>query len=326
MNFVTTSPPAQILIVDDEPANIAVLANALDAGYEVRFATSGAQALALARALPPDLVLLDVLMADMDGFAVLQALRADPLTRNIPVIFVSAMDDTDDQERGFTLGAVDYIIKPISPPLARARVRTHLELKRQRDLLEQLSVQDALTGIANRRRFDSELTKQWHKAKRAGTLLTLMLIDVDHFKAYNDNYGHGPGDVCLRQIAQALQAMCARADDLVARYGGEEFVVLSGADGRTLTWRLLQAVAALDIPHAYSNALARVSVSIGALELVPEAHALPEDALTSADQLLYQAKHAGRNRALYQRADRALEVIVNHDAALGATIIEASQR
>lgn len=296
--MLKTAPaaPPRVLIVDDEPANIQVLAEALP-GFELNFATSAPRALELALEQAPDLILLDVLMPGMDGFDCLRWLKAEPRTQHIPVIFVTAMTELEDEERGFALGAVDYIIKPISPAIVRARVRTHIELKRQRDLLEEHAALDGLTGIANRRRFDQELSRSWHAAQRNGVPLTLMLIDVDQFKRYNDYYGHSPGDECLRRVAGALHGTFSRGEDLAARYGGEEFaLLLAGSSGALQVQRALDAVHALQIPHARSDSSLFVSVSIGAVTTIATPGASADAALTLADGLLYAAKHGGRDR------------------------------
>lgn len=290
----------RVLIVDDEPANIHNLAEALGDGFDVRFATDATRALDLARSFAFDLILLDVVMPDIDGFETLRRLKADAATHSVPVIFVTSMDEVADEERGFALGAVDYITKPVSAPLVRARVRTHIELKRQRDLLERRALVDELTGIANRRRFEEVFEARWRTALDDGSALLLAVIDVDHFKEYNDCYGHGAGDECLRRIAGAMAAAFPRGDQLAARIGGEEFaLLLPGNDGKAQIERLLQAVRALRIPHAPAAGRDRISISAGAIRTIPttaeSTHALAE----AADRLLYEAKRAGRNRGEY---------------------------
>lgn len=289
--------PPRVLIVDDEAANIQVLAEALP-GFDLRFATSAVRALELAIEQPLDLILMDVVMPGMDGFEALRWLKSESRTQHIPVIFVTAMTEFEDEERGFALGAVDYIVKPISPAIVRARVRTHVALKRQRDLLEEHAAMDSLTGIANRRRFDQELTRAWHAAQRSGEALTLMLLDVDHFKRYNDHYGHSMGDECLRQVAAALDSAFGRGDDLAARYGGEEFaLLLAGADGAAQALRVLEAVHALQIAHARSDVSVWVSVSAGAVSTTAAPGSSADAAMALADGLLYAAKDGGRDRA-----------------------------
>jgi diguanylate cyclase (GGDEF)-like protein len=308
----------RVLIVDDEPANIQVLAEALP-GYDLRFATSATRALELALEQPPDLILLDVVMPGMSGFEALRWLKAEASTQHIPVIFVTSMTELADEELGFALGAVDYIMKPVSPAIVRARVRTHIELKRQRDLLAEHVALDGLTGIANRRRFDEELGRNWRAAQRSGQPLTLMLLDVDHFKRYNDFYGHSPGDECLRRVAEALHNAFSRGDDLAARYGGEEFaLLLAGADATRQAQRALAAVSALQIPHARSDCSLFVSVSVGAITTIAASGTSADAALTAADGLLYAAKDAGRDCAMVHDLITSQEALVRLPPPAGA--------
>jgi PleD family two-component response regulator len=216
-----------VLIVDDMVSNIEILSGVLGSEYDVLFATSGKDALDIAHDQTPDLILLDVVMPDMDGYEVCAKLKADEKTRDIPVIFVTAMDQEEDESKGLNAGVIDYITKPVRSSIVKARVRNHLELKRYRDLLKELSTVDGLTGIPNRRRFDEVLESEWRRARRNQTPLSLLLMDIDFFKAYNDHYGHVAGDDCLRQLAKGLAEIVRRPADLVARYGGEEFVLLS---------------------------------------------------------------------------------------------------
>ena len=300
---MTSERKRRVLIVDDEPANVRVLAEVLAGPYELSFATSGAKALELAASTSPDLILLDVVMPGLDGYEVLRRLKMEVATAGIPVIFVTAMSELDDEARGLELGAVDYITKPVSAPIVRARVRTHLELKAQRDLLERRAFLDGLTGIANRRRFDEELERRWRVAASRQQALTLLLLDVDHFKQFNDNYGHGAGDECLRRVAAALEDCFDETDGLAARYGGEEFIALvATGTGTEHARRVLEAIRALEIPHAHSSAGPHVSVSIGAVEVVPAADASPRAVIELADRLLYEAKQGGRNRVRFENA------------------------
>ncbi len=249
-------PKQTVLITDDSPANIEVLCQVLDGEYDVLFATNGPDALAIAFDQSPDLILLDVVMPDMDGYEVCAALKADIRTRDIPVVFVTAMDNDDDETKGLNAGAIDYVTKPIRPAIVRARVRNHLELKRYRDFLENLSSTDGLTGIFNRRRFDETLDREWRRANRNQSPLSLILMDIDLFKPFNDHYGHVAGDECLRRLAQVLPGCLRRASDLAARYGGEEFACLlpdTDADGADkVAGNVRDAVNELNIPHLYS--------------------------------------------------------------------------
>ncbi|QID16379.1 diguanylate cyclase [Nitrogeniibacter mangrovi] len=291
----------RVLIVDDERSNINILGNLLVPEFDVVVATDGAAALNRAFAEQrPDLILLDVMMPGMDGYEVCRRLKADEATRDIPVIFISAMGEEDDEALGLQIGAVDYVTKPFSPPILKMRIRTHVELKRLRDHWQRLSTVDGLTQIANRRAFDEALASAWRCGIRLGHPLALILADVDHFKAYNDHHGHAEGDRCLYTVAQALAAQTKRACDTVARYGGEEFVCLMpGVDlagAQTVAQRMGAAVAEAAIPHRHPIVDGTVSISIGVAVVVPSVDLAPEVLLVEADRRLYEAKRAGRNR------------------------------
>ncbi len=299
----------RLLVVDDQPVNIQALYQAFAADHQVLMATSGEQALALCASQQPDLVLLDVVMPGLDGHEVCRRLKADVATRDIPVIFVTAHSDEAAETLGLELGAVDFISKPINPKIVRARVRTHLTLKAQSDLLRQWVYIDGLTGVYNRRHFDERLAAEWARAARSGSALSVVLLDVDLFKRYNDRHGHQAGDDCLRQVAAALQAGLRRPGDLIARYGGEEFVcllpdtVLPGAVA--LAEQLGAAVQALHIEHGDSTVASAVTVSLG---VCTQAGNLPGSAanlLRAADAQLYRAKSEGRNRTCGAALDAA---------------------
>ena len=305
-----STAPRRILIVEDEPANVRVLAEALGDAYDIRIAPSAAQALQLAATVPFDLVLLDVMLPDRSGHDVLRELKAAAATRAVPVIFVTARDEVADEAHGLALGAVDYIAKPISAPIVRARVATHLELKAQRDLLERLAAIDGLTGVANRRRFDEALAERLRALRRDGEAFAVVLVDVDHFKLYNDHYGHGPGDECLRRIAGALASAVARPGELAARYGGEEFAALARGPAADAARRVLAAVRVLELPHARSATASCVTASVGALDVTAEAPADGAAVMAAVDALLYEAKHGGRNRAVVAGTTAAARTVV----------------
>lgn len=290
----------RILIVDDIPANIKSLNAILAEDYNVIFATDWRKGLELAGRMSPDIILLDIMMPDMDGYEICRRLKSDAWTREIPVIFITALDGEADEEKGLAIGAADYITKPFRPVIVRLRVRNHLQLKLQRDRLESLTMTDGMTGIANRRSFDQHLDEEWRRCARMHIPLSAVMMDIDRFKAFNDNYGHTAGDDCIRDIAQALSTVPTRAGDLVARYGGEEFAcLLPGTDAegaRTIAQRLLDAVNDLEIPHAWSNVTGKVSISAGVGTMIPTRDGEPEELIKMADELLYEAKNAGRNR------------------------------
>ena len=290
-----------ILIVDDTPTNIQVLAEALRAEYRVKVAGNGKAALdVITKQGVPDLILLDVMMPEMDGYEVCRILKQNPATQGIPVIFVTAKSNVLSEEQGLKLGAMDYISKPFHLPIVLARVHNHITLKAKTDMLEQYALLDGLTGIPNRRRFDERMEREWNRAVRSGTPLSLIMLDIDFFKPYNDNYGHGVGDTCLCKVATALVGSVNRSSDLVARYGGDEFVALlpdinpNGAI--QIAQRMCDRVRALDIVHGYSDASSTVTISVGTAGAVPSIDETPAVLLEKADRQLYRAKALGRNR------------------------------
>ncbi len=290
----------RILVVDDSPSNLRVLVESLREDHKILVATSGELALDLIARERPDLILLDVVMPGLSGYEVCRRLKQGLRTRGIPVIFVTGRSEEQDETEGFELGAVDYITKPFRVPVVRARIRNHLELKRLRDHFELQSRIDALTGIANRRSFEEFLAEAWPVAAESGSPVSAILVDIDHFKAYNDHYGHQGGDETLRRVAAALQEVRRGSRDLIARYGGEEFVcVLPESDlaaARVVAERLRAAVENLAIPHACSSAADRVTLSLGVASCLAGEVAEPSALLEAADRALYRSKADGRNR------------------------------
>lgn len=326
--------PQRILLVDDDRSAIALMARALAGVGELRFATSGVDALRLAKESPPDLIMLDAEMPGMTGFQACSALKADPELADVPVIFVTSHSEPEFEVSGLEIGAADFIAKPINPPLLVARARTQLRMKQLSDQLRHQSTTDAMTGIANRRRFDERLESEWQRARRERHALSLLLLDVDHFKRFNDRYGHPAGDACLRAVAQAAAGCIQRPADLAARYGGEEFAVLlphtDRAGAGCVARRLLAAVRELGIEHDDSLTAKHVTVCVGLAVYDrdspcwtaaradgpwgEDARAIYVDApalLRAADLALYAAKNTGRDRA------RMVEVgLVNDPAAV----------
>lgn len=290
----------RLLLVDDQVVNIQVLYEIFRADHDVFMASSGSQAIESCRRNPPDLILLDVIMPGMDGHEVCRLLKADPATQDIPVIFVTAQESPADETKGLNIGAVDFITKPVNPSVVRARVKAQLTIKRQADLLRSLVFIDGLTGVANRRLFDEALEKEGRHSLRNQTPLAIIMIDIDHFKQFNDTYGHLEGDTCLRQLAQSLKRNIGRPHDLVARYGGEEFVcLLPGTDltgALTKADDLSQAVQALAIPHSHSSVANIVTISLGIAVAAITDDLSTDDLLAAADEQLYEAKRLGRNR------------------------------
>ena len=300
MSYVAASEDRpRVLIVDDERININLLNALLKADYKIMVATDGEQAIKAAATGKPELILLDIVMPGIDGYEVCRRLKSMAATQTIPIIFITAMGDVENETMGFALGAVDYISKPFNSAVVKARVGVHMKLKRNGDMLENLASMDTLTEVPNRRAFDQTRAQEWARSLRDGLPLSFAMIDVDMFKQYNDNYGHGAGDECLVRIARALNSCVQRPGDFLARYGGEEFAAIlvnTQADGAMrMAENFHAAVAALQIPHAFSTAAPQVSISIGIATAIPRPDLSQEGLSEAADKMLYQAKASGRN-------------------------------
>ncbi len=305
----------KILVVDDSPTIRAALKALLERmGHTVVEANNGKEALQMYRQDRPGLVLIDVVMPVMDGYESARHMRETSADEWVPIIFLSSKEADQDLDRAIEAGGDDYLVKPVSFVVLNAKIRAlqRLEsmrtkqLEMSRDLasanreLEKLSRQDGLTGIANRRYFDSYLVTEVRRAAREKAPVSLILSDVDHFKAFNDCYGHQAGDDCLRRVAAALSSAGRRPADLAARYGGEEFaMVLPGTvlDGAVdVAQAVSRVIGGLAIPHARSAVDQNVTLSQGVVSLIPEKESASEDLIQRADQALYQAKQQGRNR------------------------------
>jgi diguanylate cyclase (GGDEF)-like protein len=290
-----------VLVVDDSRTLCRLLGNLLCPRYRVLTAENGADGITLAMNCSPDLILLDIMMPDLDGLAVCRRLKSDSRTREIPVLFLTALGGEADEMRALEAGGIDFILKPISPPVLAARVRNQLELKHQQDRLRNLSLLDGLTGIANRRRFDQYLEMEWQRCSRNSQPLSLVMGDVDFFKAFNDGYGHGRGDDCLRAVARVFGMALRRPADLAARYGGEEFVcVLPETDqegARIVADQIMAQMEDLAMPHAFSAIARHVTVSVGiATSVRPSLGRSWKTLVEEADMWMYEAKGRGRNR------------------------------
>ena len=321
---------ARILIIDDTPANLMTLCSVLKDESELQFATSGPSGIELALRNPPELILLDVMMPEVDGFETFNRLAAQPTLRDIPVIFVTALSDVDSEVTGLSLGAADFITKPINVTIARHRIRNLLEreclrkeLALQRDMLQgeiarrvkseeqvrHLALHDALTGLPNRRMLEDRLNQTMASTRRSGLCGALMFLDLDNFKSINDAHGHEVGDLLLIEVARRL-TNCVREMDTVVRFGGDEFVVMLrelDAD-KTISTEQATGVAekirlSVAKPYQLANPLS------GQVEYVVEHHCCASigvvvfinnevsqaDILKWADAAMYQAKEAGRN-------------------------------
>ncbi len=301
MHVLNNKKP-RVLIVDDVPTNCRVLMNSLKSDYDIEIATSGEQALEMVIVNQPDLILLDIMMPRMDGYEVCSRLKQDAALQEIPVIFFTAKSDKEDEAKGFEWGVVDYISKPFYIPVVKARIKCHLEQKKKRDLLLRLASIDPLTGIPNRRHFIDVFGVEWRRAMRGGSSISLMLLDVDFFKQYNDTYGHTAGDECLKTIAQSLNRSLKRPGDCAARIGGEEFAILlpetDALGAALLADRIRQDIDELGIEHSGSQPYGHVTVSAGVATTTPNDKMERQILLNAADEMLYQAKERGRNQVL----------------------------
>ena len=330
-----------ILVVDDSVDSRLLIQRFLEQAGHRQFLTAGTAAEALrllgADGTPPpamvELILMDLQLPGMNGIEACRRISGDPRFRDIPIIVVTGSTEAESLSDAFQAGAVDYLSKPINPLELSARVRSVLRLKAEMDQrkqreaelieatyrlaaakseLQRLSSLDGLTGITNRRRFDELLAGEWKRAAREGSPLSVILCDIDHFKAYNDRYGHLAGDDCLQRVAVALRDSVARPGDCVARFGGEEFVaMLAATDGpgaRAVAETMRRSVEALAIEHAASSTGSQVTVSLGVSTMVPKESTSPEALVAAADEALYESKNGGRNRVSFRGASEATKI------------------
>ena len=289
-----------ILVVDDMTTTLLLLHDLLKDTYEVKIAKSGTKALEILESPNDiDLILLDIEMPDINGYDVCKRIKNNETIKNIPIIFITGRTSQEDEEYGLNLGAIDYITKPFNKAIVKLRIKNYLDLKIKNDMLEKLSMYDGLTNIRNRRYFDETFEKTFSEIKRDKKSLAVLMIDIDFFKPYNDNYGHGQGDETLRKVAKALEKTIKRASDFVARYGGEEFVILLkdiNKDGvEAVANNLLNAVRELKITHEFSKIENYVTVSIGVSYYNSSSDITKLELLLKADETLYNVKNSGRN-------------------------------
>ena len=289
-----------ILVVDDMTTTLLLIHDLLKDTYEVKIAKSGTKALEILESPNDiDLILLDIEMPDINGYDVCKRIKNNETIKNIPIIFITGRTSQEDEEYGLNLGAIDYITKPFNKAIVKLRIKNYLDLKIKNDMLEKLSMYDGLTNIRNRRFFDETFEKTFNEIKRDKKSLAVLMIDIDFFKPYNDNYGHGQGDETLRKVAKALEKTIKRASDFVARYGGEEFVILLkdiNKDGvEAVANNLLNAIRELKITHEFSKIEKYVTVSIGASFYNSSSDITKLELLLKADETLYNVKNSGRN-------------------------------
>jgi two-component system, cell cycle response regulator len=296
----------RILVVDDNQDNVEIISTRLRfRGYDMLEAADGHQALELVKTSAPDLILLDVMLPDIDGYEISRRIKGDETLPYIPIILVTARDSTQDKVMGLDAGADDYLTKPINFPELEARVRSMLRIKRLQDELEEknrelerLSISDGLTGLFNHRHIHGLLNDEFERAQRTGDKLTVAMLDLDRFKAVNDTYGHQAGDRVLEQMSEILQDS-AREIDRLGRYGGEEFMALLPEtdieEGAVFVERVRREVARRPFDIGDGKTL-KMTISAGVATYPWENIDSPESLVRVADESLYAAKTGGRNR------------------------------
>lgn len=292
----------KILVIDDSPVQTEFLTSILKPDYEITACHTAEAGLRAAKEGGFSLILLDVVMPEMDGFTLLRELKGTELTRYVPVILLTSLTDIQYEERGLLLGAVDYVTKPFSPVIIKARVNAHIQLYHYQMQFRRQAMVDELTGVANRRRYEEEYPVRWREAIRFGLPFSICMFDIDKFKLYNDTFGHPAGDQVIAAVAKTAASYFQRSTDLFARYGGEEFVALFlGSEGRTafeFLKTVRQAVEELHLPHN-SPVSPWVTISVGGVTVVPTTEHSPEEFLQRADAMLYDAKNFGRNMVVW---------------------------
>jgi len=301
---ITLKKKHTILIIDDSPLTVKILEDMLKTDYNILISFYGADGLEIAKRENPDLIILDVLMAPMDGYETCKRLKEDKNTNGIPVIFISGLSEMEDEKKGLEIGAIDYITKPFSEPIIKARVKNHLELKNSRYILAEFCCLDGLTGIYNRRYFDIMVEHEWKNAIINKTSLSIMLLDIDKFKVYNDTYGHLEGDECLRIVAKCIKDSMLKSDYIAARFGGEEFMCLmpntdlfSALENANNIYDKLKQI---KIPFEHSPVDSIVTLSAGVGTISPSEAFILTNFLKEVDDFMYEAKKAGRNQIKYK--------------------------
>ena len=297
----------RILVIDDSAVQTEFLASILKDSYEVTVCHTASGGLQEAKDGAYSLILLDVIMPDMDGFTVLRELKSTELTKYVPVILLTSLADIQYEEKGLLMGAVDYVAKPFSPVIIKARVSTHIQLYHYQTEFKQQAMIDDLTGISNRRCYEGASIAKWREAVRFSLPFSVCMFDIDKFKLYNDTFGHPAGDKVIAAVAKTVSSRLQRSTDLLARYGGEEFVAVfvgnNGDAAFSFMKEVRQAVEDLHIEHN-SPVSPWVTVSVGGITLVPKADDDYGTYLKLADAMLYDAKRFGRNQVVWSNAGK----------------------
>ncbi len=291
---------ATILVIDDDRIALDLIMLTFNATATVLTALNSENGLEIAVNEQPDLILLDTLIQDVNGHEICSQLKSMPETENIPIIILSNSNQVEDELAALDKGAIDFVTKPVEALILKARVANHLFQKRDRDQLKLMSSIDALTEVANRRRFDEYLHLEWRRAIRSKYPISLLMIDIDYFKSYNDTYGHQKGDECLRAVASEIEQHLRRPSDIVARYGGEEFSVIlpetPSYSASSLAKRIWSGVGNLNIEHTGSARVGHLTISIGAATTIPDENQSISQFIENSDKNLYKSKSEGRNR------------------------------
>ena len=286
-----------VLIVDDEISNIITLSEFLVQDYDISVLRDSRDVLETVKADMPDVILLDIIMPEMDGYEVIQALKQSNITKEIPVIFITGLDDQDAEEKGLALGAADYIAKPFHAPIVKLRVLNQVKILDQLRTIERLSMHDQLTGLPNRRNFEIRMSHEWNRAHREKTPLSLLMIDIDNFKLYNDSYGHQQGDCALATVAKVFGYTLKRTGDFPVRWGGEEFIILlpntEPEGAMEVAEQIRQSVEDAVVP---GKRMTKVTVSVGYHTWEYGQDSTIDELISHADAALYEAKNRGRNR------------------------------
>lgn len=291
----------KILIIDDSRVQAEFLKSILE-DYEVTVCHTAEDGLYHAGSGEFSLILLDVIMPDMDGFQLLKKFKEMTLIKYVPVILITGLSDVQHEEKGLLLGAVDYITKPFSPIIVKARISNHIRMYHYQTEFMQKALVDELTGIPNRRHYEDERMSKWQIAVRLGSPFSICMFDIDKFKLYNDTYGHPAGDKVIATVAKTVSSCLRRSTDLFARYGGEEFVALMIGSSANATFEFMKKVRKiveeLHIPHN-SPVSKWVTISVGGVTVIPKQEDSFEASLKIADNMLYEAKNSGRNRVFW---------------------------
>lgn len=292
-----------ILIIEDGTFYQKELHDTLAEYYHLLVAESGKQALDILLKTRPHLILLDIVLPDISGFELLSIIKEMEPVQDIPVMIITGLDSENDEEKGLLLGAVDYIRKPFNHTIVRARVRTQMQIIKHIETIEQLSFLDALTALPNRRKFDYQIEYEWNRAVRKQTQISLLLVDLDFFKQYNDTYGHSQGDVMLQTVAKVMRGTIQRSTDIPCRWGGEEFAILlpetSLQEAVDMAENLRLNIEKTTVPSLKEGQSTHITISIGVASMVPKDKESLSTLVEKADALLYVAKENGRNQVRF---------------------------